>query len=180
MYEDQQSPGYKVYETERIKKATDISEPFFCAKDKKTWQTLYSAVMKRVIEGHIQDTTQGQIFLLAQRWGLAIDMRTDLFPEINYQSAGLAAADSLEQALTGAQASKALALLVATHEDGDDIARQIIEEKGKKYKRGYVFDYSTRKDERIVIELAEFSQMSITPPYYSNTSPSDTNAFSRN
>jgi hypothetical protein len=180
MFTDQQSSEYKAYESNTLQRITTINKPVFECKNPTPWIDVFSTISEKVQVGHMPKTTQGQIFLLAQRWGKAIDMRKDMFPEVKYEATGFTAADTLENALTGAQVSKALALVVATHIDGNAISRQIIEAKGKIYKPGYVFDYATRDVILLEIALQEFTRLPIYPYNLSNLPPSATTRFSLN
>lgn len=180
MFTDQQSSEYKAYESDALRRITVINEPVFEYKNSTPWIDVFSTISQKVQYGHMPETTQSQIFLLAQRWGKAIDMRKDMFPEVDYEATGFTAADTLENALTGAQVSKALALVVATHKDGDAISRQIIEAKGRIYKPDHVFDYATRNVILLDVALQEFTHFPIFPPNSSNSPPSATTKLSLN
>jgi len=169
MFERQTDINYILFERQRLAAISTIDKPLFQTKDASTWMRIFLEISSRVQYGEMENTLQGSIFLLAQRWGKAIDLRSDMFPEMDYEQVGFCSSDAFEVAFSNTQGTKALALVVSTHVYGEEIAKQIIERYKYDYRKGDIFDYATQRPEKLVFELDDLSHSNIKPHYLANT-----------
>lgn len=179
-FQNQSESDYKEYEQHELRALTTIDRPLFETSSDQTWEEIYDEISDKVTSGEMTRTLQGQIYLLAQRWGHAIDMRKDFFPDVDYELAGFNAAETMPQALTGFQVTNAFALLVKTHVDGQKIADSIALKKGRNPRNGYLFNYGSRQMEMVDVCLTDFRTSEIFPTRYAKPKPSGFGKFSQN